>query len=301
MTLPSIQDRLGAPRPVLLDGPVGTELHRRGVSTELPLWSARALIDAPDVVRSIHRDYAEAGAEILTANTFRTHERNLADGGIRGQAAALTLEAVEIAREIAGDIAWVAGSMAPLADCYSPELVPDDICLRDEHTAMAENLAASGVDLVLAETHNTVREAVAATRAATAAGLPVIASFVCGRNGRLLSGESIREAVHAVLPFEPIGLMVNCGPAPLLEMPLVAIHREAPDLPFGAYGNIGYADERDGWVNTDAVDPTTYADYAASWLDLGASLIGGCCGTTPRHTSELLRLIERRHGRTHRG
>src|SRR5258705_516097 len=74
-------ERLGDPRPILLDGATGTELNRRGVSTDLPLWSAGALLDAPATVRQIHRDYLLAGAEVVTANTFRTHRRSLARGG----------------------------------------------------------------------------------------------------------------------------------------------------------------------------------------------------------------------------
>lgn len=301
MTLMPFRERLGAARPVIIDGPVGTELDRRGVATTLPLWSARALIDAPEVIRSVHRDYVDAGAEILTANTFRTHERSLAAGGIEGQAAELTLEAVEIAREIAGDIAWVAGSQAPLEDCYAPHLTPDDIALRAEHEEMAHNLAASGVDIILVETQNNVREAIAATRAAAATGLPVLTSFVCGPDGRLLSGETLREAVHAVLPFEPAALLINCAPAPMVTGPLATIHREAPDLPFGAYANVGHADPEVGWVHTDAVDPEAYVAYADEWLRLGATLIGSCCGTTPRHTEALHRRIEALHGRTLRG
>ena len=93
--------RLASPQPILLDGPVGTELDRRGVDTSLPLWSARALLEAPEVLRQIYRDYREAGAEVLTANTFRTHARNLAPAELDREAASLTLEAVEIAREVA--------------------------------------------------------------------------------------------------------------------------------------------------------------------------------------------------------
>jgi len=289
-----LRDRLEEGSPLLFDGPTGTELHRRGVDTSLPLWSARALLTAPDVLRAVHRDYLEAGAEVITANTFRTHERSLAAGGQPGQGAELTLEAVEIAREVAGDRAYVAGSLAPLEDCYRPDLVPDRLALLVEHDSMARNLARSGADLILVETHNTVREAVAAARAAATTALPVLVSFVVGRDAQLLSGESVAEAVQAVLPFEPTGLLVNCGPAPDLLPALLQIREAAPGIPFGAYGNVGYADDRVGWVSTDAVDPQAYADHAESWMDAGATIVGSCCGTGPDHVRALRRRIDAR-------
>src|SRR5688572_1998339 len=93
--------RLVQRRPVLLDGATGTELNRRGTNTDLPLWSARALLEAPDVLRKIHLDYVRAGAELITANTFRTHRRSLARAGLGDQALPLTLQAVGLAREAA--------------------------------------------------------------------------------------------------------------------------------------------------------------------------------------------------------
>src|SRR4051812_31387044 len=96
-------ERLGDPRPILLDGATGTELNRRGASTNLPLWSAGALLHAPAVLRQIHRDYLLAGAEIVTANTFRTHRRSLARAGMGDSAASLTRLAVELARAAVED------------------------------------------------------------------------------------------------------------------------------------------------------------------------------------------------------
>jgi S-methylmethionine-dependent homocysteine/selenocysteine methylase len=157
---------------------------------------------------------------------------------------------------------------------------------------MAGALARAGVDLVLAETHNTVREARAATRAAAATGLPTLTSFVCGADGRLLSGESVTEAARAVLPHAPAALLVNCAPAPDLERPLRELREAAPDLPIGAYGNVGRADPTHGWRNTDAVDPDAYARYAARWLEIGAHLVGSCCGTTVEHVRRLRLLLD---------
>jgi len=298
----SFLKRLALARPILLDGATGTELNRRGVNTDLPLWSARALLDAPEVLRQIHADYARAGAEMLTANTFRTHRRSLARGGQGGRAAELTALAVSLAREAAqpaagGRECFVAGSQAPLEDCYSPELVPPQAECEREHAEMAQHLAAAGVDLILVETMNTIREAVAAARAARATGLPVLASFVCRTDGRLFSGETVSAAVQAVAPLGVAGLLLNCTPSTTIHQPFAELLSALRHLPGGVpirglYANIGHTNDVDGWTSTADVTPLEYARLASGWLKQGANLVGGCCGTTPAHIAALSIMLQ---------
>ena len=153
---------LARPGPLLLDGATGTELARRGVDTTLPLWSARALFDdrGLETLTQIHEDYARAGAEILVTNTFRTTGRVLERAGRPGVWREANRRAVECARAGtkakagAGRVSVVAGGIAPLEDCYRPDLVPPrDDCLR-EHRLQAALLASLGVDLIIIETMN---------------------------------------------------------------------------------------------------------------------------------------------------
>ena len=284
--------RLTQPEPLLLDGATGTELTRRGVDTGLPLWSANALLteEGARVLRQIHSDYLAAGAEIITANTFRTHMRRLVSSGNGQRALELTRRAVDIARAAVAEapnekIRFVAGSISTLEDCYSPELVPPDDECRAEHSERVHHLVECGVDLLLLETFNTIREAVIAAKLATISGMPVIVSFVPDRVGRILSGESLTEAAEQLLPLGVAALGVNCGPTPYLTAPLEELRAVCgPNFPLIAYGNIGYPDDEVGWVNTDAEDPTAYCQHAANWP---AKIIGGCCGTTPAHIAEL--------------
>ena len=115
-------------RPLVLDGAMGTELDRRGVDTGLPLWSAGALLGSPGTVRQIHDDYIDAGADIITGDTFRTTRRTFLRAGLPDRSAELTSLAVRLARESiaahpeAGVL--LAGSMAPLEDCYRPDRSP---------------------------------------------------------------------------------------------------------------------------------------------------------------------------------
>lgn len=279
---------------LLLDGATGTELNRRGVDTGLPLWSANALTTDTglNVLRQIHLDYLNAGADVLTTNTFRTHRRALAGKG--HAAGELTRRAVATAQEAVaqfGQHAQVAGSVAPLEDCYRPDLVPTDDECRAEHSERIHHLVEAGVDLLLIETMNSIREAVIAAKLATITGRPTWVSFVCDREGRILSGESVAVAAGMLLPLGVKALGVNCGPAHTLAKPLAELRATCgPDFPLIAYGNIGYADEAQGWINTDAVNPDSYLQCAETWP---AQMVGGCCGTTPEHIRKL------RVGRNH--
>lgn len=281
--------RLQQPQPILIDGATGTELQRRGLDTSTPLWSALALMEVPRIVEQVHAEYLAAGAEVLITNTFRTHRRNLAKVGLGDEAARLTALASAIAQESvrkSGKSAFVAGSIAPLEDSYSPALTHSQEIYLAEHGEMAANLAAAGVDFLLAETMNTVAESTAAAQAAAATGLPFGVSWVCGDDGRLLSGESLADAVAAVQPFGPAFLGINCTPAPVLGRALKALRR-ATDLPLSAYANIGHTDTVAGWRHTQDFTPEEYAACAADWLGRGVKLVGGCCNTGPEHIAAL--------------
>ncbi len=272
---------------IILDGATGTELDRRGVDISLPLWSARALLTAPDALAEVHGAYLQAGADVLTANTFRTHARSLAKEGLGERAAELTEAAVRIAREACEQWrpgAIVLGSAAPLEDCYRPDLVPDEASCRAEHSAHAKHLMDAGADGLLIETMNSLREARAAIEAARDAAPGRWLACFCVRSegppGVLLSGEPLAPLLDELGDAVAVG--VNCVAAPAV-LPQVRHLRAAVPSPVrvAAYANVGRADEAGNWIITDATAPETYAAYAASWIDAGASVVGGCCGTTP--------------------
>jgi len=291
----SIGARLSSGPPLLLDAAMGTELQRRDADTKLPLWSASALIRDPELVWTIHSDEVSAGAEILTANTFRTHARSLAKAGLAKRSGELGALAVQLAHQAAaapGRDIFVAGSLSPLEDCYRPDLVPDDAALAREHGAQARFLADAGVDLILAETHNTIREAAAALRAAKATGIPVFVSLVTDGKGSLLSGESIADAAKALLQLGPDALGINCVPAARLAGDLAVLAAAAPGVPLLAYGNLGLPDDSRGWAFTEELSPEEYAETARGWIERGARIVGGCCGTTPAHSRALRQAID---------
>ncbi len=291
---------------VLLDGATGTELGRRGVDISLPLWSARAIEAAPETLQQIHRDYLLAGADAITANTFRTQRRTLEKASRPARdASALTRAAVELARKARDSInpsALVLGSVAPLEDCYRPDLAPrDHDTLAAEHAEHIRNLLDAGADLLLIETMNNLAEALAAiAEAQRAAPGRWLVSF-CTRGqgsppGILLSGEPISAIARDLRDANAIG--VNCVAASSVEAQLRHLKSILPQRParprLMAYANVGEADAAGNWICTDAVDPRAYARYASQWRAAGASIIGGCCGTTPETIRALKTTLDRR-------
>ncbi|TAH38235.1 MAG: homocysteine S-methyltransferase family protein [Planctomycetota bacterium] len=261
----------------ILDGPVGTELAARGVPTPLPQWSAWALAHRPEAVAAIHRDYAAAGATVHTANTFRTQRRIFPEDWER-----LARLAVAIARASVPPPQRVAGSMAPLEDCYSPWLSPPDP--RPAHRALARVLADCGVDLLLCETFPHVGEALIALEEAVAAGVPSWVSFTAGPNADLLTPDEVHAAARSARERGAAAVLVNCVPAARTLEFVQAL--AGAGLPFGAYANAGAADERIGW-KPEPLAAERYARLAAQWVAAGASIVGGCCGTGPEHVAAL--------------
>ena len=277
-----------------IDGATGSELERRGVDLSLPLWSSRALLDAPEVVAEVHRDYLSAGAEAITTATFRTHRRSLEKAGLGERAAELTRQAVEIAMRVRDEErpdALVLGSVAPLEDCYRPDLVPDEETCMREHTELMEHLVAAGVDLILIETMNQLGEARAAVQAArrVAPGKWMISFCTSsdGPPGVLLSGEELAPLLSQLGDARAVG--VNCVAANAIVDQVGLLREALPETPNLAYGNTGHADEDGNWISSDAIHPDDYVAHVTSWIEAGASIVGGCCGTTPQHIRAVTR------------
>ena len=286
---------------LVLDSAMGSELDRRGLATTLPLWSALGLLKRPDLVRQIHVENLLAGADIVTTNTFRTTGRTLAKAGLDpGRAPELDALAVRLAGEARVEVgrtdAFIAGSIAPLEDCYQPVFeTPSEIALV-EHRTQAISLVEAGVDLLMVETMPTAAEAVIALQAAVATGLPATVGFVCAvpepdEPVRLLSGESLAQAVVRVSHLRPAAIFVNCA-APAVITAAVRELRELTQSPVGGYANVGHVDEEVGWAPDERVTGDRYAEYARAWIDLGAQVVGGCCGTHPGHTAALRLMVD---------
>ncbi|SDF41143.1 homocysteine S-methyltransferase [Limimonas halophila] len=281
---------------LLLDGGLGEELVNRGIDTSTGLWSAQALLSEPDKVVAAHRDFIDAGADVLTTNSYSTTRRRFPDDGdfqrMNRSAGALAQRArAEAERDVA-----IAGSLPPIFGSYRPELVRPMAELEPLYRAQADILAEY-VDLFLCETMSTSGEALAAARAAAATGLPVWVSWTLADDGtgKLRSGETVTQAVEALDGLDVRAVLVNCAIPESVDAALPELARAAAGRPFGAYANAfqpiapgtGVNDGRELPDARADLGPDAYADFAGGWLDAGARIVGGCCEVGPSHIARL--------------
>ncbi|NNE17640.1 MAG: homocysteine S-methyltransferase family protein [Myxococcales bacterium] len=263
----------------ILDGAIGTELVSRGLTLDAPTWSARAIRQAPTLLAEVHAAYAEAGATLHTANTFRTQPRAFGDGWRD----ALT-DAVRIARDAVGPGPAVLGSMAPVEDCYRPDSSPGKEA-RAEHRQVASALADAGCDVLLCETFAHREEALVAAEEAMATGVSVWLSLTAGPFGELRTPGELASIGKDAASIGIDRLLVNCIAATRIAPYVEAV--AALGVPTGVYANAGREDEALGWGATSPAAADAYAALAERWKEAGASVIGGCCGTAPLHIQAL--------------
>ncbi len=255
---------------ILLDGPTGSELTRRGVDTRGEAWSARAIEDAPEVLAAIHAGYTKLGATHVRANTFRTRERTV---GARW--AELARAAVALARR--AEPAVVLGSLGPVFDCYAPDRSPGAAALPD-HRALADVLAPL-VDGFVCEAFPAPLEAEAAVAACVATGRPTWVAFTAGPSADLLGPAAMREGAKRAIGAGAAAVLVNCVAAPRTLAYVEAI--AGLGVPAGAYANAAE------W-NGPKLGPDDYAAFVLRFRDAGAEILGACCGTEPAHYAAMV-------------
>ena len=289
-TYEALEARLSRRELIVLDGGSGTHLQTLGFVPTMPLWSARALLECPELVRRMHDDYLDVGAEILITNTYRTSRRAFRKAGLESWREATLLAAclaIEARGARAGAIA-VAGSLGALEGSYDPSIAPTYEEALREYGEIAAALAEGGVDFLVVETMNNLSEARGALEAGCATGLPTWVSCTCRADGTLYSGETMEDAARALEPLGARALLVNCTPPDACTRALRALSG-ATALPTGVYANLG-SWHPPLWRFDEVATPEAYAHHAREWIALGARIIGGCCGTTPAHVRAVAEL-----------
>lgn len=281
----------------LLDGSIGQELVKRSGSRATPLWSTSVMMDAPELVGAVHGDYFNAGATVATTNTYAVHTSRLERVGLEDQHGTLmdaALMQAEAARATHGS-GRIAGSLGPLLASYRPDLQPA-VEMSAERFGIIAGKMAGRVDLLLAETVSSLQEAEGVFAGTADAQEPLwIAFSVDDDDGtRLRSGEAVADILPLVAKHKPQAVLLNCSTPEAISAGLPVLSETG--LPFGAYAN-GFTKISDGFKadfpTVDALEqrtdltPQAYADFALSWVDQGATIIGGCCEVGPAHISEI--------------
>ncbi len=285
----------------LLDGGMGQELLKRSANPPSKLWSAQVLMDEPEIVEAVYLAYINAGARVITLNSYSLTPERLESHGDASQFKTLQAQAIAIAkaaRDKAGSNVDIAGCLPPLVASYRPDVTPEfDQSLATYRKVVAEQ--RDHVDLFLCETLASEKEVRAATIAAVESGKPVwIAMTVEDGDGTLLrSGEPLENGIIAARDAGATAILVNCSWPEALSQAIPEL--AGFDLPFGAYAN-GFTsiDQLKPGGTVDALTartdlgPSAYADHAMSWVEQGATIVGGCCETGPDHIVELARRLK---------
>jgi 5-methyltetrahydrofolate--homocysteine methyltransferase len=289
----TLQELLSRQTPVIADGGMGTMLFSLGLANgEAPeLWN----VEQPDKVRSVHRGYIEAGAQIVLTNTFGCNRLRLAFHGIGDRTTELNLAAARLLRQEADAVlhpVLVAGSMGPTGSILMPygETDPADVAEAFEEQARA--LIAGGVDVLWIETISALEEMEAAIQGVRRADphFPIVATMTFDMNGFTMMGVSPEKAIQAISDWGVVALGANCGNGPSeIEGVIAKMRAVNPEIPLVAKSNAGMPHLHDDRVVYDAT-PEDMGEYAIAVHSLGASIIGACCGSTPEH----IRMIRER-------
>ncbi|MHC4975668.1 MAG: homocysteine S-methyltransferase family protein [Planctomycetota bacterium] len=288
----------------LLDGAMGTQLRARGVPVrdyKTSLWSALACADHPDAVVGLHREYIEAGADIITANNYAITPRLLARECAESRLPELLALAGRCARlslRGASRAAQIAASLPPLGTTYATQEVGPFDTNVEQYRRIIEHIDPFA-DLYIAETMSTANEARAAAHAASESNKPFMISWTLDPSGHnLRSSESLEHALRALDGYTPQALLVNCSCCNAASQAIRTL-RDLTDVPIGAYANPVLHEPDTGEpqrVPTSPLGPDEFAAQARAWIDDGARLLGGCCDTNPAHIAALHSLRTPDHG-----
>ncbi len=284
-------------RPLLSDGAMGTLLNQRGISFERCFDELN--LSEPALVASIHREYIDAGSQIIQTNTFGANRFKLAQHGLEHQVTQINAAAVELARRVVmasfKDV-LIAGDVGPLGVRLAPfgRVQPEQARL-----VFAEQIAAlieAGADLLIIETMTDlyeIREAIAAARQIDPR-IPIVASMTFTRDDRTLLGDDPVKVARGIQEAGADLIGINCsgGPNQILRI-LKQMRAALPEARFSVMPNAGWPEQVGGRIMYPA-SPEYFGEYALAFWQAGAHLIGGCCGTTPAHIQVMRQAIETR-------
>lgn len=283
---------------VLIDGGVGQEIFRKAGKPAHPLWSTKVMMEKPAIVKAVHQEYINAGARIITTNSYTCTPTRLERDGDRDWFEALQINSFDIADEARKSLGYssqdvqIAACIPPLIGSYTSD--PRSFAeLKTEYKQIVD-IQSSRADLFIIETISVIREAQAAVEAALEGKKPILLSFTTSDDEphKLRSGESIVEAIDALKDYKLEGLLFNCSFPETITKGMEDLKKSG--IPYGGYAN--------GFTTVEPLKPggtvgelkarkdlntSIYAQQVLGWVEHGASIVGGCCEVSPAHIAEL--------------
>lgn len=294
-----LMQRIRAGECILIDGATGTEIERRGVPQLDNAWNGGGALSHPQILREVHEDYLQIGAEIIISNNFATHYYALRDAGETERFEDYNRRGVELAIEardrtkkpnalVAGGISYWswAGNHPSLAD------------LKAATERQVEIIADAGAELFLLEMMIDIDKMLILLDAAQATGLPVWVGFTCAPDAegvvRLRNGEPLHDALAALEGRQVDVVNIMHSEVEHIDTCLEALQSHWS----GAVGVYAHSSKsvNHHWIFDNTISPADYCSAAQGWIDRGVSVIGGCCGIEPRHIEKLAKLVEKEGG-----
>ncbi len=276
---------------IVFDGGVGTYLYDKGIFINTCFDELN--INNPDLVSEIHRDYVNAGADVIETNTFGANRFKLAPHGLEGRVHEVNMKGAQLAKKIAQDKTLVAGSVGPLGILIEPlgKLSFDEA--KEAFKEQIKGLIDGGVDLIIFETFGLVSELQQALRALKELNpdMPVIAQITIGDDGKLLSGAPLQDFVAGVAEFKVDAIGMNCSVGPKAMLEALEELKTLTPMPISVQPNAGLP-QSIGGRNIYMTSPEYMAEYSKRFIQTGATIVGGCCGTNPGHIRAIRRAVQ---------
>jgi methionine synthase I (cobalamin-dependent) len=279
--------------PILCDGAMGTLLYSKGIPYE-HCFDGQNLSN-PKVILEVHQEYIRVGAEIIETNTFGANRFRLQNYGLEDKVRQINLQGAKIAREareIEGQMVFVAGSIGPLGKPLAPlgKITPKEA--RSAFREQAKGLLEGGVDLFIIETMSDlveIKEAILAVR--EVCQLPIVAQMTFSENGKTFMGETPQEVVSELEKLKVDVIGANCSVGPQKMLDTILAMASVSETKLSAQPNAGlpcFVNERFIYLSP----PGYFAEYAHKLVQAGASIVGGCCGTTPEHIKAIFEILK---------
>lgn len=283
MNTSNIISRLESPEVLVCDGATGTNLQKRGLEKGDP--AEKWVLDKPENIKQLYQDFADAGSDILLSCTFGASKIRLEQHGLSDSFKIINQTAVALAKEVIGNREiFIAGSMGPLGQLMQPLGLLSEEDVFSAYAQQAELLSNAGVDFLLVETQFDLNEANTAIKAChSISSLPIVCSFSFDRGTRTMMGVKPHQFVDSIEKLDVQVIGINCGRSLEENVEVLNTINSLTNIPIWFKPNAGLPTIDSNGNTIYSINPEEMGRAAESWVNSGAKIVGGCCGSTPQH------------------